>query len=697
MKANLGITNEVLGRLRKLPKKVSKALERFIRAFQEDPSNPQLYVHPIKNLRDPKVHGAKLPDGYRAILIKPEVGNNWMMAYIDTHDEAYAWAKEKSFEMHTQTGVFQVYDIQKVEAQIETHEFKSQPITHEYALGKLSEDDLFLAGVPKALLPAVKAIKSDDGFESLADYLPPMCREVLFSIVCGLTLDEALEQALGEKPGTTTPLPTSEGDFSTIDESPSLGITILEQGEESLAKALNRSIEEWRIFLHPSQRSIVKRNTTGPMKITGTAGTGKTVALLHRAVRLARELNETGGPKDKVLLLTFTMNLAYNLKQQLEQLDPDAAKRVTVTNVYSFARTLCQRREWRGDIKLPSELKDVWEKEIESLAHCPLSKDELKEEFERIVDPMGLGIGDDDAYLSTVRTGMKRISRKQRKQVWESLTEFMEHMGNNLTPNGAVRQAYLALKALRETNGDKRLEILPGNFAHVLVDEVQDLSLIALRFLSELPHNIEGPNCLTLAGDGHQRLYRHKFSLRRVGINVVGRSHRLKINYRTTEEIRRWAQAILANQDIDDLDEAPADTRGDRSVMSGPKPEVVTVSNADEEVNKVIDWIERLKNEQHIEYYAMCVIGGGQLLESQLAARNIHFHRVRAKEPDYGSKEPGLRLGSVERIKGLEFKAIAMCGFDESKFNGDDGLHERCKWYVGATRAREYLLVTRCG
>lgn len=698
MTAKIGLTKDILSQLKRLPNKISKALDRFIVDFQKDPTDPRLYVHKLEQtMADDKVRGAKLPDGYRAILIKPEVGNNWVLAYIDTHDAAYNWARNKRFEMHTQTGVFQIYDVAEAQERIADESFQHLPKTAEYPLSTLTDEELFLAGVPKSLIPAIRAVESDEGFEALAEYIPPECRDVLYCIASGMTLDDALEETLGAKPGATSPLPASEGDFTTLPESPASGLIILEEGEEVLSRALSRSLEEWRVFLHPSQKSIVYRNAKGPMKITGTAGTGKTVALLHRAVHLARELEKSGSHDEGVLLLTFTMNLAYNLKEQLKVLDQEAASRITVTHLYGFARTLCQRTDWRGEVKFPDELSEFWNEESVSRAindhKCRLSLSELKQEFERIIDP--LGIATEEEYLTAVRSGVPRLQRDERKRVWQVMLRFFDALrsrGDVLTPNGTVRHAYLALEQLRTHGEDRRKQILSMRYPYVLVDEVQDLSLAALRFLTALPVSLTSPNCLTLAGDGHQRLYRHKVSLRRVGIDVQGRSRRLKINYRTTDEIRKWGQSILQNQQIDDLDDNVADIRGDRSVMHGPAPEIVKVTEKTR-MTTIGDWIERLHTRQNVEYHAICIVSNDEGVISHLAERKIPCCRIRAKEPDYGSKEPGVRTGSVERIKGLEFRAVCLSGFTHIPDDAPDALHERCKWYVGATRAREYLLV----
>ena len=288
--AKLMLHRQILRDFHKLPSKVQKRISEWIELFQKNPKDPSIGLHSVaEGMADPKVRGADLPGGYRAIIIAPDKGDTYLLVYVDAHDKAYDWARNKRFEVHEMTGLFQVFDAQEVQAVVqERHEPAAK--LDGYPLGKLSDDDLFKAGVPKPLIAAVKAIHSDESLTALSDYLPPDCRDVLCGIAAGLTLDQALEEMLGLTPAVAAAAaPDSPGDFTKLEKSTNFDL-IQFKDEEELKNIFKGSLEEWRIFLHPYQRKLVEWQTNGPMNISGAAGTGKTVALMHRAVHLARRL-----------------------------------------------------------------------------------------------------------------------------------------------------------------------------------------------------------------------------------------------------------------------------------------------------------------------------------------------------------------------------------------------------------------------
>ena len=335
--ATLLISSDIFRDLHKLPRQVQKRVVEFHREFQQNPDDPKLYVHKLDAfMTDSKVRGAEVTREYRAILIKPDYGNTWLLVKIDKHDEAYDWAKNKRFEVHQSTGVFQVFDKQEIEEVVEEKKSEFKRVSdQEYPLQKLTDNELFQAGLPRLLIPAIREIRSDEDFEKLSEYLPQDCREVLTGLAAGMSLDEALESVLGgEKENLTKP--ESAGDFSQLTKSASFGLVMLES-DDLLKEALERPIGEWRVFLHPQQKRIVQRDLKGAMKITGAAGTGKTVALIHRAVHLARSHIIDG---QKTLFLTFTINLASNIERLFKDIDSNAAKLIEVTHISNLARAI---------------------------------------------------------------------------------------------------------------------------------------------------------------------------------------------------------------------------------------------------------------------------------------------------------------------------------------------------------------------
>nr|WP_321464383.1 UvrD-helicase domain-containing protein [uncultured Desulfobulbus sp.] len=684
--ANLMVHRNVLKNFNKLPAKVQKKISEWIDIFQIDPFDPAIGLHSLKeSMLDPKVRGADLPGGYRAIVIAPEVGETFLLVHIDMHDKAYDWARNKRFEVHEATGVFQVFDLEEVQSA--TDDEPNAEEGNPYPLNQLSDDELFHVGVPKPLIPAVRAIRTDNGLESLSRYLPADCRDILYGIAAGMTVDEALQEMLGM---TADALPESlegGGDFRMIDRAPNFDLVLID-GEEHLRDILAASLEEWRIFLHPYQKKLVEWVTKGPMSITGSAGTGKTVALMHRAVHLARKLRKSK-QSGQVLLTTFTTNLSIALKGQIQRLGPDVAESIEVTNLHALARTICLRSGWKGQIAQQSDIDEIWDDVFldPNIGELPFVQDEMKNEYLQVVDANG--ITDEDTYLTTVRTGRPRVSRKQRKAAWPVFRAFQRGLKkrNLLTFEGAIHQARLAIE---QGNFEK--------YAHVLVDEAQDFSLEALRLIKALsPIEEEGGDPLCLAGDGHQRIYRAKFPMSRAGIEVRGRSRRLKINYRTSEQIRKYAQAVLQGIEVDNLDGETVQIVGDHSVFKGPEPQLVPCATPEEEAKSIVAWVEGLLKDGRYATYEICVTPYKPLIRSALGDAGIDTHQLKPREDDPGMDVPGVRMGTIKRIKGLEFKAVALaCADPKDPMNAitQADILDRCERYVAATRAREQLLVT---
>jgi superfamily I DNA/RNA helicase len=295
-----------------------------------------------------------------------------------------------------------------------------------------------------------------------------------------------------------------------------------------------------------------------------------------------------------------------------------------------------------------------------------------------VIDAMG--IESEEEYLTVVRTGRPRLSRQQRRRLWLTFLEFNRLLRTKglLTFEGTVHQARMIVE-----NGG-----FP-TYRHVLVDELQDFSLEGLRLIAALSRQTNSLcNPLFVVGDGHQRINRRiPISLSRAGINVVGRSRRLKINYRTSEQIREWAHSLLKGMDIDDLDGGKADTTGDRSVFKGPEPSAKKVDSIEEAGELIAAWAEELIRKESIGSHEICVTPVHDVVRTALAARRIGYLELQARRVDPGKAEPGVRLGSMRRIKGLEFKAVAML------VGGSEDGAKRLERYVAATRARQWLLI----
>jgi superfamily I DNA/RNA helicase len=373
----------------------------------------------------------------------------------------------------------------------------------------------------------------------------------------------------------------------------------------------------------------------------------------------------------------------------LVSLDNRVKDRIDVTNLHALARTICHRSGWKGRIAQDDDLAQIWDEvwREPALGELPMSQDELKLEYERVIDANG--IVDEETYLTTIRSGRPRISRQQRRAAWPVFRAVQRGLKkrNLLTVEGAIQEARLAAEQGNITR-----------YAHVLVDEVQDFSLEALRLIRAISPVDDGAvNSLCTVGDGHQRIYRTKVPMSRAGIDIRGRSRRLKINYRTSEQIRKFAHLILQGVDIDDLDGGVTTTVGDHSVFKGPEPLIEKCKDSDAEASAIVTWVQRLMQDQGLASHEICVTPYKPAIRTALTAAGMTTFELKPREADPGLGEAGVRLGTMLRIKGLEFRAIAMACADPSdamNHIAEADLRGRCERYVAATRAREYLLVT---
>ena len=377
------------------------------------------------------------------------------------------------------------------------------------------------------------------------------------------------------------------------------------------------------------------------------------------------------------------------MKEYIRRLDEKASRKIEAVNLHRLARVICDRAGWKGRIGEDKDYDAIWAsvRANPELGELPMDFEDLIDEYWQVIDANG--IDSEEGYLTAVRTGRPKMTRSQKKKAWPVFLSFQRGLKkrNLLTFEGAVHQARLAVEA--------------GNFKkfrHVLVDEAQDFGLEALRLvraLSPVEENLSDPLCM--AGDGHQRIYRAKFPMSRAGIDIRGRSRRLKVNYRTSEQIRKYAQAMLQGLDIDDLDGASVSTAGDHSVFKGPEPIVESCQDRKQEAEAIVAWIQLLMKDHGLASHDICVTPYKPEIVTALTEADISAHLLKPRELDPGTEVPGVRLGTIKRIKGLEFRAVALACADPddpmNRLEQADAL-SRCERYVASTRAREHLIVT---
>jgi superfamily I DNA/RNA helicase len=477
---------------------------------------------------------------------------------------------------------------------------------------------------------------------------------------------------------------------------------VVTSNDQELLALLSSDFEAWRTFLHPAQRTIAEKPVyNGPFRLTGGAGTGKTVVAMHRARFLARRLIDGGDTSGRILVATYTNSLATNLERTLKSFcTPDEFRRIQVSTVDSLAfRTLTAAGIATRPID-DGEVRDLADQAVAMTGLDDIGIDGryLLSEWSQVI--LGRDLRSLADYGTTPRPGRGRsLGRPERRRVWDAAAKLTDL----LDQKNCASYAQIAARAAEQLGS---LGVPP--YTHVVVDEAQDLHPAQWRLLraSVAP----GPNDLFVVGDAHQRIYDSRVSLSSLGIETRGRSRRLKVNYRTSQQILGWALGILSGEPIDDLDGNAERQVGYRSEFQGPPPVVRTFDSQTEEAQFVADEIASWLGSD----VAASSVGVVARTNADLAGLKKSLDAAGIPWVEIGSTKSGgkIQLGTMHSSKGLEFARLLVVGVnadrvplpfavtpttDDPNQHALDLQRERCLLYVACTRARDTLVVTSSG
>ena len=673
-----------------IPRERQQAVIKFVSQFRQNPTSPGINYEKIRDAADPAMRSVRIDQNYRGIVLKPENGNVYCLLWVAKHDDAYAWAARRRVAIHPELGTVQVFESVHAE---EPAAMAAPKPTGRSLFSKLKDRELLRLGVPDESIAHVRAVTTEAELDALEAQVPDDAYEALFLYAA----DEPYENLIREREKPET---VDTTDFLTaLDRDASKRHFLVLTEDSDLEALLAAPLALWRVFLHPTQRKLVERDWNGPVRVLGGAGTGKTVVAMHRAVWLARKYADH--PGKPVLFTTFTRTLADDISSQIAMITTPAERdRIEIVNVDQWARGMLRRFGYRQELLFDEKRRrEFWSR---ALTRVPENVDYpdsfYRAEFERVVLPQGCESIEDYMVASRVGRGVQ-LSRLQRKALWPVFAEYRAQLrtANYRELEEAYRDALVLLKR----------ENTPLGIRAVVADETQDMSSAALSLLrAAVPID---RNDLFLVGDAHQRIYRHKVTLSKIGIDIKGRGRRLRINYRTTDEIRRWATAKLANCAIDDLDGQPDTLVGYRSLTHGVAPDEVTSVSRDAERKTLRDTIARLRQEGFSDSNVCLVLRTNDEVDEYadwLKAAGETVRRLDKATPDDQDK-PGLRVATMHRVKGLEFDAVIIAGYKAPEYysqkfsdDGDSGVmvdtltSERCLLHVAATRAKRYLLVS---
>ena len=551
-KPTVAISTDFLTAYAALPRQKQGKVTEFFNKFRNDPMHPGINFEKINEGIDKNICSVRIDDTYRGIVVREPESNVYILLWVDHHDEAYAWAKRKKCSINKLTGSVQIFDVQEV--------IEEQKAIDEPALFANISDEVFeKIGLPEEQLPMIKAIKTLEGLHSLKAAIPEEAFEGLEWLGNGFSVEEVLDTLYPE----TEKVEVKENDFAAaLQTDTSRKSFVIVEGEEELQAIMQEPLEKWRIFLHPTQRKVVEKNFNGPARVLGGAGTGKTVVAMHRAKMLASNLESN----EKILFTTYTKNLAEDIKDNLRKIcTAEEMKRIDIINLDAWVSNFLRRQGYEYQIVYGEEVDKAWRDAI-AIAGGDLNFVEnfYKDEWVKVVQAQE--VYDKVSYCKASRIGRGvRLDRKVRMQIWDVFDEYQNIMNEKLQ-----RDVETAMYECRKILENKKLT---GQYTSIIVDEAQDLSPSAYRLLRSLAGD-EHRNDIFIVGDSHQRIYRNKAVLSKCGINVRGRSSYLRINYRTTEEIRKFAFGLLNGVSFDDLDDDYDNGKGCQSLTHGDKPEI---------------------------------------------------------------------------------------------------------------------------
>lgn len=691
----VAISSECFSALHALPRSVYNKVQSFITKFQQNPTASGLNYEKIQAFKDPKLRSVRIDQTYRGIVLKPDRGDVYLLVWVDHHDKAYRWAENKVYDIHPETGGLQVYSVMEGELPQATHVV---PEARDDLFAAWRDRELTRLGIPEPLLPFVRSFKTMAQFEAAQEYLPAEAFEALYFLASGYDYEEiwremeysrAKEEVDTEDYAAALVRADSRRRFYVVDN------------ELELSKMLSAPLEQWRVFLHPTQRRLVEMSVNGPVRVLGGAGTGKTVVAMHRA----RWLAEAAADNEMLLFTTFTRNLAADIRQNLSKIcSPDVLRRIEVVNLDKWVVDFLKSQGYEFEIDYGRRTAPLWENAL-NLAPVGLNLKPIfyRDEWEQVVQANGISTKQEYLRVSRIGRG-QRLSRKHRSQIWPVFEEYRAQLTeHNLKER---HDAFHDALALLEAKGD----IL--NYKSIIVDEAQDMGMPAFKLIRKMIPT-ERPNDLFIVGDAHQRIYRRKVTLSHCGINIRGRGYKLRINYRTTEENRRWAVALLKGLQFDDLDGGLDDQKGYRSLMHGPLPEVQHFTNFEEELDAIKQRIGTLQQEEAL-LQSICIVSRkGDAVEDYHQAledagiSTFLISRDKAEDPT----KAGVRLATMHRVKGLEFDHVIVAGVNDGIMplefvdaaDMDEGMRieremqDRALLYVSVTRAKKSTLITSHG
>lgn len=561
----------------------------------------------------------------------------------------------------------------------------AKPIQTDLLFAGLSDHELMSLGVPQEMLSSVRKINVEADLDGIQSILPVEAYEGLFLVAAGDTVDQVLtsrETRIDQKINT-------EDFFTALNKPESLYRFVVVQDDQAMQAIMNAPLAQWRIFLHPTQHKLAMGDRSGPVRVLGGAGTGKTVLAMHRAKWLAEHRTLDG---QKVLVTTFTKNLALDIEDNLKSMcNKETMAKIEVRNLDAWVNAYMRSNKLEHRIvygRSSDAAAQAWQAALATKdGALGLMDDFYEQELEQVVLAQGLTTLDE--YRTARRTGRGVVlSRSKRDKVWPVFEEYRGQLASRKLKE--VDDAYREVAAFmtKEQEAGKKMPA----YSAVVVDETQDLGPQALKLLRAIMP--AGNNDLFLVGDGHQRIYaRNRAAMSKCGIDIRGRSRKLYLNYRTTDEIRKQAVALLEGCEIDNLDDGHDETKRYKSLSHGPSPLMVTLKGIEQATDKALElsrnWLSKTDENGSTSICVITYSNDVRDASAKVFAKVGLKTAVIDENHNLSNKTEIVYFSTMHRAKGLEFDQVIV--ISPSEYLGDplETDSKRKLIYVALTRAKK--------
>lgn len=646
--------------------------------LQLNPANPGMQFHKLDGARDKRFWSVRVDRDIRLIVHRTDV--SLLLCYVDHHDAAYRWAERRKLEAHPTTGAAQLVEVRETVLEITVPRYTEVAVTRPQQLlfqGR-SDDDLLRYGVPPEWLEDVRGA-TEDTLLTLTDHLPAEAAEALLDLATGVTPQVAEPIAAGADPFDH---PDAQRRFRVMND------------VEELERALEYPWEKWTVFLHPAQVQLIERDYSGPARVSGSAGTGKTIVALHRAAHLVRT-----DPDARVLLTTFSDTLANALRTKVWRLigdKPQLGERLDVLAMNTVGRRLYEPAFGKPNLATTEVVRETLEVAGAGIGQ-PFTLRFLHSEWEQVVDAWQLKSW--EGYRDVSCLGRRtRLPEKQRAALWK----IFRRLNDELDAQGLITYAGMFTRLAEKYASKDR-----SPYDYIVVDEAQDISVAQLRFLAALAGG--RANGLFFAGDLGQRIFQQAFSWKALGVEVRGRARTLRVNYRTSHQIRMQADKLLGPE-VSDVD-GNTEERGTVSVFNGLEPTVQVFDTSEDENETVGVWVRERLGEGLAPHELGVFVRSDAELPRAHAALTEAGVPFRVLDENVATVAGEVSVSTMHLAKGLEFRAVVVMACDDEVIPSQARIEtvtdeadlaevydtERHLLYVACTRARDYLLVTSAG